>query len=83
AGYIFNPQTPLLLELSYTIFAQFWKKGGIGIITGFYDFSGDHADNFHNMFGVYFRYGILRAENGGILNIGRIMHAHRLRMGRH
>ena len=45
-GYVFQSQDYLMLELSYTIYAQFWKNLGIGITTGFYDFSGDYTDNF-------------------------------------
>lgn len=79
AGGVFNSQNSLMLELSYTIYAQFWKHGGIGIITGYYDFSGNTTDSSHNMFGLYFRYGLLRGENGGLLSVGRMMHQHSMR----
>ena len=81
AGYVFNSQMPLMLELSYTIYAQFWKHLGIGFVTGFYDFSGDYADSYHNTFGIYMRYGLLREETGGLLNIGRMIRMHRLARG--
>jgi hypothetical protein len=79
AGGVFNSMNGLMLELSYTIYGQFWKKCGLGIITGYYDFSGNTTDSAHNMFGLYFRYGILRDENGGILNVGRMMRQHTFR----
>ena len=79
AGGVFNSANGLMLELSYTIFAQFWKHGGLGIITGYYDFSGNKTDSSHNMFGFYFRYGLIRSENGGILNVGRMMRQHTFR----
>jgi len=81
AGYVFNSQTPLMLELSYTIYAQFWKNVGIGFVTGFYDFSGDYSDSYHNTFGIYLRYGLLREESGGLLNIGRMIRMHRMARG--
>jgi hypothetical protein len=33
AGEVFNSREYLMLELSYTIYAQFWKNFGVGIIT--------------------------------------------------
>jgi len=76
AGGVFKSQNSLMLELSYTIYAQLWKNGGMGIVTSYYDFSGNKTDVSHNMFGVYFRWGIIRNENGGILNAGRMMRQH-------
>jgi hypothetical protein len=76
AGGVFNSKNYLMLEISYTIYGQFWDKWGIGIITGFYDFSGNTTDASHNMFGLYLRYGLPRPENGGLINIGRMTRTH-------
>lgn len=72
AGEVFNSQNFLMLEISYTIYAQFWKRCGMGIVTGYIDYSGNTTDASHNMFGLFLRYGLLRPENGGLINIGRM-----------
>jgi hypothetical protein len=76
AGGVINSKNYLMLEISYTIYGQFWKRCGIGIVTGYYDYSGNTTDASHNMFGLYIRYGLLRPENGGLINIGRMARTH-------
>ncbi len=76
AGGVIDSDNYLMLEISYTIYGQFWKKCGIGIVTGYYDYSGNTTDAAHNMFGLYLRYGLLRPENGGLINIGRMAKTH-------
>ncbi len=66
-GYVFNSSTPLMLELSSTIFAQLGKNWGVGLIGGFTDLSGDYNDSFRNYWGVFFRYGLLRSETGVLI----------------
>jgi hypothetical protein len=72
AGYVINSKNYLMLEISYTIYAQFWKHFGIGITTGFYDYSGNITDASHNTFGLFCRYGLMRTEGGLLNNIGRM-----------
>jgi hypothetical protein len=76
AGGVFNSKNYLMLELSYTIFAQFWKNFGIGIVTGYYDFSGNQTGSNRNTFGIFCRYGLIHSD-GGLFNlIGRISRTH-------
>ena len=75
AGYVFNSQMPLMLEISSTIFAQVGKNWGLGIIVGYYDYSGNTRDASKNLYGLFFRYGLLR-DDGGVLMSRR-------RKGRH
>jgi hypothetical protein len=63
-GKVFNSRTPIMLEISYTIFAQIYKKWGLGIVTGYYDFSGNTSDASKTFYGVFIRYGLLRDVNG-------------------
>ena len=79
AGGLFNSDKYLMLELSYTIYGQFWKHVGVGIVTGYYDFSGNTTDVSHNMFGLYLRFGLIRPENGGLINLGRMSRTHGMR----
>ncbi len=76
AGTVFNAKNYLMLELSYTIYAQFWKRFGIGLITGYYDFSGDRTDNSRSMFGMFVRYGLIHKEGGILNNISRMNRTH-------
>lgn len=73
-GAVFNSGTPIMLEISYTIMAQVARRWGIGIVTGYYDFSGDTSDASKTVFGLFLRYGLLRSENGGLLNRKMRMH---------
>ncbi len=66
-GYVFNSSTPLMLELSSTIFAQLGKNWGLGLIAGFTDLSGDYNGQSRNFYGLFFRYGLLRNENGALI----------------
>jgi len=77
AGKLFNPRNPIMLEMSYSIIVQPSKNIGIGIITGFYDFSGDYDDVNKMFYGILFRFGLLRTEQGGLLN--RKVNAHHTR----
>ena len=72
AGKLFDTQGSLMLELSYTIFAQIGKRIGVGLSTGYYDFSNELYDASKTYYGIYFRYGMQRTDSGGLLGIGRI-----------
>lgn len=74
-GHVFKSNTPIMLEISYTILYQFHKKFGLGIVTGFYDFSGNNADASKTFYGVFIRYGLLRDTNG-ILSRRKSSHGH-------
>ncbi len=76
-GKVFNSKTPIMLEISYTVFAQVGKRCGVGIVTGYYDFSGVKNDVSKNFYGLFFRYGLQRSENGALLNRRVRMH-HRM-----
>lgn len=67
-GYVFNSKTPLMLEISSTIFAQIRKNWGIGIIVGYYDYSGNTTDATKNLYGLFFRYGLLRTDGGTLIS---------------
>lgn len=73
-GKVFKSKTPIMLEMSYSVFAQVGKKWGVGVITGYYDFGGETNDVSKTFYGIFFRYGLLRSENGGMLN--KRMHGH-------
>lgn len=76
AGGVFNSKNYLMLELSYTIFAQLHKNYGMGLITGFYDYSGDRTDLSRSMFGIFFRYGLIHSEGGIFNSIVRLNKTH-------
>ena len=67
-GHVFNPNTPLMFELSSTLFAQVSKNWGIGVVTGYYDISGNTYGTTRNYLGLYLRYGLLRSEGGFLTN---------------
>ena len=71
AGKLFDSRGSLMLELTYTIFAQVSNHWGFGISTGFYDFSNEDYDSSKNFYGFYIRYGLQRSDFGGILNVGQ------------
>ena len=79
AGYVFNSQVPLMLEISSTIFAQVGKNWGLGIIVGYYDYSGNTRDASKNLYGLFFRYGLLRDDGGVLMSRSRIGRHHRAR----
>lgn len=72
AGRLFDGRGSLILELSYTIFAQLGKRLGVGLTTGYYDFSNELFDNSKTYYGIYFRFGVQRTDTGGLLGIGRV-----------
>ncbi len=76
AGKLFDTQGSLMLELSYTIYAQIGRRIGIGLISGFYDFSNELYDNSKTFYGVYLRYGLPRTDSGGLFGIGGRARAH-------
>ena len=71
-GRVFNDKIPIMLEISYTVFAQVGKRFGVGIVTGYYDFAGVSNDVGKDFYGLFFRYGLQRSENGTLMN--RRMH---------
>ncbi|MDR6562794.1 MULTISPECIES: hypothetical protein [unclassified Arcicella] len=71
AGKVFDAEGSLMLELSYSIFAQLSKNWGIGISTGYYDFSNEFYDSAKTYYGFFIRYGLQRTDTGGLLGIGR------------
>ena len=58
AGRVFDTKGSLMLELSYNLFAQLSKNFGIGLTTGYYDFSNQTYGSSKTFFGVFIRYGI-------------------------
>ncbi len=82
-GRVFDKKGSLMLELTYNIFVQVAKHWGVGVTTGYYDFSNEYYGNSKTFFGLLLRYGIQRNDNGGILGLMRKpnhqKHAHRVR----
>ncbi len=75
-GKVFNSNTPLMLEISSTIFIQIGKIWGIGVVTGYYDFSGEKYGSNKNYVGLYIKLGLPR-DNGGLLMNKKIHLNHR------
>ncbi|MEZ0542409.1 hypothetical protein [Fibrella arboris] len=71
AGRVFDKAGSLMLELTYSIIAQVAPRLGIGLTTGYYDFSSEFTDSSKTFYGVYLRYGLLRTDSGGLLGNGR------------
>lgn len=71
AGKLFDNNNSLMFELSYTIFAQLGKKWGVGLISGYYDYTSEVVDNSRVFYGLFFRFGLQRTDSGGIFNIGK------------
>ncbi|MFD2933448.1 hypothetical protein [Spirosoma flavum] len=71
AGKVFDSKGSLMLELSYNIFAQVATNFGVGLTTGYYDFSNDSFDSSKTFYGIVFRYGLQRTDSGGIVGMGR------------
>lgn len=67
-GHVFKSNTPIMLELSSTVFAHLGRYWGLGIVTGYYDFSGEIYGTSKNYFGLYARFGLLRTEGGFLMN---------------
>ena len=66
-GIVFKSKTPIMLEISYTVFYQFTKYWGLGVVTGYCDFSGDTHDISKNYFGLYTRFGLQRSDGCGLM----------------
>ncbi|QDK83259.1 hypothetical protein EXU85_33530 [Spirosoma sp. KCTC 42546] len=67
AGRVFDKQGSLMLELTYSIMAQIAPRVGIGLTTGYYDFSSETTDSSKTFYGIYLRFGLLRTDSGGLL----------------
>ncbi|WP_240543525.1 hypothetical protein [Spirosoma foliorum] len=67
AGRVFDKEGSLMLELTYSIIAQVAPRLGIGLTTGYYDFSGETTDSSKTFYGIYLRFGLLRTDSGGLL----------------
>lgn len=67
AGRVFDKQGSLMLELTYSIIAQVAPRLGIGLTTGYYDFSNEITDSSKTFYGIYLRFGIMRTDSGGLL----------------
>ena len=68
AGYLFNSKTPIMMEISSTLYAQISYKFGLGFVFGNIDFVGDYNDSNKSFFGLYLRYGLMRNEGGILTN---------------
>ncbi len=73
AGGMFNSKTPVMMEISSTLFAQLEEHWGLGFVFGNIDFVGDHNDSNKSFFGLYFRYGLMRNEGGILTNKLRVL----------
>lgn len=71
AGRLFDAQGSLMLELTYSIIAQVAPRLGIGLTTGYYDFSSETTDTSKTFYGLYLRWGLTRTDGGGLLTPGR------------
>ena len=67
AGRVFDQQGSLMLELTYSIVAQVAPRVGIGLTTGYYDFSNETTDSSKTFYGLFLRFGLLRTDNGSLL----------------
>jgi hypothetical protein len=68
AGYMFNSKTPVMMEISSTLYAQVTDKFGVGFVFGNIDFVGNYDDSNKSFFGLYLRYGLIRNEGGILTN---------------
>jgi hypothetical protein len=71
AGRIFDQQGSLMLELTYNIIAQVAPRLGIGLTTGYYDFSNETTDASKTFYGICIRYGLMRTDSGALIRVGR------------
>lgn len=67
-GYVFNSPTPIMLELSSTIFCQVDDNWGLGVVYGYDSLIGDYREHNLNFFGLYLRFGLLRDDGGIVTN---------------
>ena len=72
AGYMFNKTTPVILEISSTIFAQVGENWGLGVVYGNYNFTGDTNDINKTFTGLFLRYGLIRDDGGILLSRTRV-----------
>ncbi len=70
-GKLFDNNGSIMFELSYTIFAQIRPKWGVGLISGYYDYTSETVDNSRVFYGLFLRFGLQRTDSGGIFNIGK------------
>ncbi len=82
AGKLFDSQGSLMLELTYSIFAQVSTHWGIGLTTGYYDFSNEFYDSSKTFYGIMVRYGLQRTDTGGLFGLGK-GHGHPGKAGGH
>jgi len=71
AGKLFDNNNSIMFELSYTIFAQLGKNWGLGLVSGYYDYTSETVDNSRVFYGLFLRLGLQRTDAGGIFNIGK------------
>ncbi|WP_332368778.1 hypothetical protein [Spirosoma telluris] len=82
AGRVFDKQGSLMLELTYSIMAQIAPRVGIGLTTGYYDFSSETTDSSKTFYGIYLRFGLLRTDSGGLLGGSNRGRGRPVRVGR-
>ena len=66
-GHQFNSNTPVMMEASYTIMAQLEDEWGLGVVFGYYDFSGKMYEYNRTFYGIYIRYGLKRSDDGQLI----------------
>jgi hypothetical protein len=71
AGKLFDHNGSITFELSYTIFAQLRPKWGVGLVSGYYDYTSETVDNSRVFYGLFLRFGLQRTDSGGIFSIGK------------
>jgi hypothetical protein len=76
-GYMFNKTTPIMLEISSTIFAQIGENWGLGVVYGNYNFTGDKNDLNKTFTGLFLRYGLIRDDGGILLSRTRVVRGKR------
>jgi hypothetical protein len=68
AGTVFKSSTPYMFDISSTLLAQVGRKTALGVVVGTSDFSGEYNQFTKNYYGILFRYGYLRSENGDLIS---------------
>jgi hypothetical protein len=74
AGYIFDKTTPILLEISSTIFTQLGDNWGVGAVYGDYLMTGNNLEVNRTFMGLFLRYGLIRDEGGFLLHRTKFTH---------
>jgi hypothetical protein len=67
AGRVFDREGSLMLELTYSIVAQIAPRVGVGLTTGYYDFSNELTDSSRTFYGLFLRFGLLRTDTGSLI----------------